>query len=126
MARPGEASCLPGVPGWAAGHEMTALPPAGGGNFYCLKLDGPMIHERRQELERMIIDAMRRHRCLRADLSAVREIDSYGVRLLALLQSVGTIVAASPAVTEAAERSQQSPGKPCRRRDWTRRPRTGS
>jgi len=83
---------------------------AGGGQTpYCLKLEGPMVYECRQELERTIIDAMRRHSCLQADLSSVREIDLYGVRLLGLLQSVGSVVAVSPAVAEAAQRWQDSP-----------------
>ena len=71
---------------------------------FCLKLDGPMTFEHRHDLESTIIDAMRRHKNLEADLSDVREIDLYGVHLLGLLQNVGAIVAISPVVEEAARR----------------------
>lgn len=69
-----------------------------------LTLDGPMTFECRQELEGTIIDAMRRHKRLEADLSAVREIDLYGIHLLGLLQSVGAVIAISPTIEEAAKR----------------------
>lgn len=75
---------------------------------FCLKLDGPMTFERRQELEAVIINAMRRHKSLEADLSGVREIDIYGVHLLGLLQSVGAVVAISPVVEDAAKRLLRS------------------
>jgi len=73
-----------------------------------LQLEGPMTFEHRQELEGSIIDAMRRHQSLEVDLSAVQEIDLYGVHLLGLLQSVGAVVAISPAVEEAARRLLRS------------------
>lgn len=69
-----------------------------------LKLDGPMIFDRRQMLEETVGDAMRCATKLEADLSAVREIDLYGVHLLGLLRSVGAVIDLSPAVEEAAKR----------------------
>lgn len=69
-----------------------------------LKFDGPMTFDYRNELEATIIDAMRRYKSLAVDLSAVREIDLYGVHLLGLLQSVGAIIALSPVVEHAAQR----------------------
>ena len=75
---------------------------------FLLKLEGPMTFEFRRELEGAIIDAMRRHKSLEADLSAVREIDIYGVHLLGLLQSVGEVVAISPVVENAAGRLLKS------------------
>ena len=80
---------------------------------YRLKLAGPMTFEHRHELEGMIIDAMRRHKCLEADLSEVGEIDFYGVHLLGLLQSVGAVVAISPVVENAAKQ-MLSASKPAR------------
>ena len=71
---------------------------------FCLKLEVPMTFEHRHDLEGTIIDAMRRHKNLEADLSSVREIDLYGVHLLGLLQNVGAIIAISPVVEEAARR----------------------
>lgn len=79
-----------------------------------LKLAGPMTFEHRHELERTIIDAMRRHTSLEADLSEVREIDFYGVHLLGLLQSVGAVIAISPVVEDAAK--QLLSNKPVSRR----------
>lgn len=67
-----------------------------------LKLAGSMTFEYRQELESSIIDAMRRYKNPEVDLSAVREIDTYGIHLLGLLQSVGSVVAISPVVENAA------------------------
>lgn len=75
---------------------------------FCLKLQGQMTFEHREALEGVIIDAMRRHQSLEADLSEVHEIDLYGVHLLGLLQSVGQIVAISPEVEEAAQRLLRS------------------
>ena len=69
-----------------------------------LKLPGPLTFEQRQSLESTVVDAMRRYQALEADLSEVSEIDLYGVHLLGLLQSVGTVVAISPAVEEASRR----------------------
>lgn len=57
------------------------------------------------ELEDKVIDAMRRHKHLEVDLSAVREIDSSGVRLIELLTRLGgkevDFVATSPVVERA-------------------------
>lgn len=69
-----------------------------------LKLDGKLTFERRHVLEASVIDAMRQHPRLETDLSAVSEIDLYGVHLLGLLKNVGTIVAISPSVEEASRR----------------------
>lgn len=77
---------------------------AEGATPFRLKLAGPMTFDCRQELEQTIIYAMRCHQNLEADLSAVQEIDLYGVHLLGLLQSVGAVTAISPAVEEAARR----------------------
>lgn len=71
---------------------------------FLLTLEGPMTFEHRQELEEIIIGAMRRHTKLAADLSSVREIDLYGVHLVGLLQSVGAVVAVSPVVEEVTKR----------------------
>lgn len=76
------------------------------GEAFCLKLEGRMTSEHRQALEKTIIDAMRRYPRLASDLSAVTEIDMYGLHLLKLLQNVGEIVAMSPAVAEAARQLQ--------------------
>ena len=73
-------------------------------DLFCLKMEGPMSFDYRSDLESTIIDAMRRHKNLKADLSAVHEIDRYGVHLLGLLQSVGAIVAISTEVEDAARR----------------------
>lgn len=78
-------------------HKNTDAP-------FRLKLQGPLTFEQRQALESMVVDAMRRYQALEADLSEVSEIDLYGVHLLGLLQSVGTVVAISPAVEEASRR----------------------
>jgi hypothetical protein len=59
-----------------------------------------------QQLEQSIIYAMRCHTNLEADLSGVQEIDHYGIRLLGLLRSVGTVVAVSPMVEEACRQSR--------------------
>jgi ABC-type transporter Mla MlaB component len=75
---------------------------------YRLQLEGHMTLEHRRELESCIIDAMQRHQSLEVDLSAVREIDLYGVHLLGLLQSVAAVVAISPCVEEAARRLLKS------------------
>ncbi|MBS1158507.1 MAG: hypothetical protein H6R15_926 [Proteobacteria bacterium] len=69
-----------------------------------LKLECPMTFDCRQELEQSIIYAMRCHQNLEADLSAVQEIDLYGVHLLGLLRSVGAVTAISPVIEEAAKR----------------------
>jgi ABC-type transporter Mla MlaB component len=69
-----------------------------------LKITGPLTFERRVSLESTVVDAMRRYEALEADLSEVSEIDLYGVHLLGLLQSVGTVVAISPSVEEASRR----------------------
>lgn len=74
------------------------------GGPFRLKLDGKMTFEHRHALEQTVIDAMRKHQRLEADLSEVSEIDLYGVHLLGLLQSVGTIVAISPSVEAASRR----------------------
>lgn len=69
-----------------------------------LTLEVPMTFEYRHELEGTIIDAMRRHQNLEADLSHVEEIDLYGCHLLGLLQSVGAVVAISPNVETSTRR----------------------
>lgn len=69
-----------------------------------LKLAVPMTFEFRQELEQTIIYAMRCHQHLEADLSGIHEIDLYGIHLLGLLQSVGAVVAISPAIEASAKR----------------------
>lgn len=57
-----------------------------------------------RELEDQIINAMRRHTKLEVDLSSVREIDSCGVHLLGMLNTLGgadiRIVATSPVVEQ--------------------------
>ena len=73
-------------------------------NPYRLKLEGSMTFAFRQQLEQTIIYAMRCHTNLEADLSGIEEIDLYGIHLLGLLQSVGAVVAISPAVEEASRR----------------------
>lgn len=69
---------------------------------FCLKLEGAMTCQFRHQLESCVIDAMRRHKSFEADLSAVREIDIYGINLLGFLQSVCLVTAISPEVAEAA------------------------
>ncbi|MFZ2852803.1 MAG: STAS domain-containing protein [Rhodocyclaceae bacterium] len=68
-----------------------------------LKLDGKMTYEFYRELEDKVIDAMRRHKNLEVDLSGVEEVDLCGLHLIGLLQSVGHIVATSPAVDQASK-----------------------
>lgn len=68
-----------------------------------LKFDGKMTHQFYRELEDQVIDAMRRHENLEIDLSGVEEVDLCGLHLIGLLQSVGTIVATSPAVEQASK-----------------------
>lgn len=92
---------------------MKANSPAGMSAFR-LKLEGPMTFEYRHQLESTIIDAMRRHKTLEADLSDVCEIDFYGVHLLGLLQSIGVVIAISPVVEEAARQLLSS--RPINRR----------
>lgn len=69
-----------------------------------LNVEIPMTFEYRHELESTIIDALRRHRNLEADLSDVSDIDLYGVHLLGLLHSVGAVVAISPEVEATTRR----------------------
>jgi hypothetical protein len=71
---------------------------------FCLKFGGKMTYDCYRELEDRIIDAMRRHKHLEVDLSEVKEIDLCGLHLIGLLQSVGAIVATSPAVAQASAR----------------------
>ena len=78
-------------------------------NVFRLNVEIPMTFEYRHELESTIIDAMRRHQNLEADLSDVTEIDLYGVHLLGLLHSVGAVVAISPAVDATIRRLLSSP-----------------
>lgn len=73
-------------------------------NVFRLSVGTPMTFEYRHELEGTIIDAMRRHRNLEADLSEVREIDLYGVHLVGLLHSVGAVVEVPPAVDATIRR----------------------
>lgn len=73
-------------------------------NVFRFNVEIPMTFEYRHELETTIIDAMRRHQNLEADLSDVNEIDLYGVHLLGLLHSVGAVVAISPAVDATIRR----------------------
>lgn len=84
--------------------DLSSPNVAAGEAAFRLKLEGPMTFDYRQELESTIINAMRRHKSLEADLSDVREIDLYGIHLLGLLQSVGAVIAISPAVEEATKR----------------------
>lgn len=60
------------------------------------------------ELEDQIINAMRRHQKLDVDLSGVREIDTCGLHLLGMLNTLGgadlRIVAISPVVEEECKR----------------------
>lgn len=82
---------------------MESYPPIDSAKL-CLKFDGKMTYECYSELEQKIIDAMRRYKNLEIDLSGVETVDLCGLHLIGLLQSVGTIVATSPAVAEASRR----------------------
>lgn len=69
---------------------------------YRLTFDRQMTFAFATELEDMIIDALRRYKCVEVDLSKVVEIDLYGTHLLGLLQSFFgkgvVVVGTSPAV----------------------------
>ena len=71
---------------------------------FLLKLEGKMTYEVYRDLEDKVIDAMRRYKKLDIDLSDVQEIDLCGLHLVGLLQHIGVIVAASPAVEQATKR----------------------
>ncbi len=82
-----------------------------GNAAFRLKFVGKMTHAFYREQEDRIISAMRCHKALEIDLSEIEEVDLWGLHLIGLLQNVGSIVAASPAVTNAADRllsSQQA------------------
>ena len=70
-----------------------------------LAFDGKMTHEFSVEMEDEIINLMRRHSYLKIDLSAVCEIDSYGILLIDVLQCLTgkavEIEATSPVVAMA-------------------------
>lgn len=73
-----------------------------------LVFEGAMTHEFSRQMEDRVIDLMRRHCCLKIDLSGVDEIDLFGLHLIGVLQNLGgrsvDIVAASPAVERALSR----------------------
>lgn len=70
--------------------------------------EGDITCEHARALEDKIIDALRRYRELAIDLSAIREIDVYGLHLVGLLSKVGgtsaVVVADSPVVHQATQR----------------------
>lgn len=68
-----------------------------------LKLDGKMTYGNYHELEAEVAEVMRHHPSFDVDLSAVDEVDLCGLHLIGLLQSVGHIVATSPAVDQASK-----------------------
>lgn len=80
----------------------TNLSAGDAGFQLCLR--GPMTFDHRLELEELIIQAMRRHRSLKVDLTDVPEIDLYGVHLLGLLRNVGADISISPELEEMSNR----------------------
>lgn len=78
-----------------------------GGERSChMVIAGKVTEEFSAQLEAGLIGAMRRYPHLTVDLSGVAEIDRFGLRLLALMRSLGgkevAIVATSPAVDRAS------------------------
>jgi anti-anti-sigma regulatory factor len=78
-----------------------------GGERSChMVISGKVTEEFSAQLEAGFIGAMRRYARLTIDLSGVAEIDRFGLRLLAVMRSLGgkevAIVATSPAVERAS------------------------
>lgn len=73
---------------------------------------GAMTSPFSREIEKQILDNMRKHQHLKVDLSGVRELDLCGIHLLGVLFSYGAdaihVIAASPVVEAAIARLRLS------------------